>query len=182
VVTTPHETVEEQAIMFYPSERVVITVNPTYGTLPFGETNFHTVYGDARSLAAPGGETVPVNTTFDIDYGFGTEAVSVLFIATNSADAGYSPLSTDSDGDGMSDVGELMFGSDGVVSVEQNPDGSRTLSWPEPDFSADRNFIVWYTTDLTSGWNELVQLGNTTSYTDTEHADEPVIYYKVTVE
>jgi len=69
-----------------------------------------------------------------------------------------------------------------VVSVEQKPDGSRTLSWPEPDFSADRNFIVWYTTDLTSGWNELVQLGNTTSYTDTEHADEPVIYYKVTVE
>jgi len=182
VATNFHETVTDEAILFYPSNRVVITVDPTYGTLPVGGTNVIAIYGDARSLTPPGGEIVPVNTAFDIVHSFGTESVSVLFIATNSADSAYAPL--DTDGDGRSDVEEIMFGSDGVVSAIQNTDGSRTISWPEPTTGAllDRNFIVWYTTDLMSGWIKLEELGNITTYTDYDHADEPVIYYRVTVE
>jgi len=181
VITTYNETVIDEAILIYPSERIVISVDPISSTIPVGEAQVVDIYGDARSLTPGGGETVPVSTTFDINHAGGANAVSVQFFATNSADAAYDPMALDSDGDGMSDAGELMFGSDGVVSVEQNPDGSRTLSWPKPTDNLSRTYTVWYTLNLLDEWEVLYSADNFYSYPDSEHNDVPVIYYNVTV-
>jgi len=179
---THNETITDQAIVFYPSNRVVLTVDPASGTLPVGSTQGVYLYGDARDLTPGGGNNILADTTFDIAYAGGTQSLYVAFIATNSVETSFGDM-RDSDEDGRSDVEEILFGSDGEISVVRNADNSHTISWPDPTpASLNRNFIVWYTTDLMGGWIKLKELGNITTYTDTEHADEPVIFYKVTAE
>ncbi|NOU35972.1 MAG: hypothetical protein HOO88_04305 [Kiritimatiellaceae bacterium] len=214
-VTLYRKTIGEQALYLQPSNRVVITADPTSGALPVGGTQVIEIFGDARSLSPDGSNNVPVNTTFDI-YHLGllpgtnittnvvggvtnittnlvikttSTPVSVLFIATNSVESVFSSL--DSDEDGMSDVAEVLAGTDEAsadsvfgMSVVQSPDGSRTISWPKADDNLPRTYTVLYTTDLLSGWTLLYRDDNFSSYTDTdaERANLPVIYYKVTVE
>jgi len=181
VVTAYSDTVTEEAILFTLAEKAIITVNPASGTIPVGGSQVINIYGDARSLTPGGSKSVLVDTTLDVTHPGGTIPVDVEFVATNSIETSFADM-PDSDDDGRSDVEEVLFGSDGVVRVVQYPDNSRTISWPNPDDSINRNFIIWFTTNLTSGWEKLKELGNATTYTDYDHANEAVIYYKVTVE
>jgi hypothetical protein len=130
---------------------------------------------------AGGTNNVIVSNQFKIVYTGNTNTLSVKFSATNSADNAYP--AADSDSDGMSDLNELMFGSDGVVSVDQAADGSRTIAWPQQASDGlDRTYKVWYTLNLMQGFQWLATVPNGTSYVDRDHAGVPVIYYKVTVE
>ncbi|MBI9020484.1 MAG: hypothetical protein JEZ10_04425 [Verrucomicrobia bacterium] len=76
-----------------------------------------------------------------------------------------------------------MWGSDDpVVSFSGSADGSRTLSWPAPTDRLSRTYTVWFTTRLGDEWQPLAMVKNGTSYVDDEHNNEPVIFYKVTVQ
>ena len=103
----------------------------------------------------------------------------------------------DADADGLSDVAEILAGTDERdaksifdVGVVRNADGTRTLSWPAPTTSLPngqrRTYTILYTFDLTSGWTTILPTlpEGTTTYTDSDpdRANAPVIYYKVTVE
>ena len=80
-------------------------------------------------------------------------------------------------------VRAAMWGSDNpVVSSVLNADGSRMLSWPAPADTLSRTYTVWFTTRLTSPWQLLAEVKNFTEYVDDQHNDEPVIFYRVTVQ
>ncbi len=190
VVTTYVDTVSGAAAQFTPeaSTAPVIVMEPDSGTLAVGASQVIDVYGDGRGMTGGGGNSVATNIPFNITYADafgngGTNNVDVLFGITNAVEDSFVPK-IDSDGDGVSDAAETMFGSDAVVTVTQDKDGNRTVSWPKPAKAAlyDRVFTVWYTTDLLAGWTPLATLTNATSFVDTEHSDAPVIYYRVTVE
>jgi hypothetical protein len=107
--------------------------------------------------------------------------IDVTFVATNSADSVYPVVSFASD----PVAAALLWGTDGdaLVSCLQNDDGSRTLSWsPAIEDTWSREYSVWYTTSLSSDWELLISLQDVTSFTDSEHNDEPAMFYKVTVE
>jgi len=166
-------TVTGQAIKFVPSRRIdVLTVSPSSGTIPVAGTNLVTLIGDARSLSAGGTNTVTASTTFAISYSGGSTNLSATFNATNSTATAYSAQ--------MAEylAGTALF----ETSVSQSADGSRTISWPAAKDTLSRTYRVWFTTSLMSRWSLLATLQNTNSYTDKIHANEPVIYYKVTVE
>lgn len=209
VSTNYSEVVTGEAILFTPAAgSSVITVYPVSGTLPVGGSTNITIYGDARSLTSGGTNDVFASTIFGINYpgyvpgtnittnvvggvtnittntviGTVSSPVSVMFLATNSTTTAFPGLLADSNGDGYTDLNELMFGSDGVVTVTQGADGSRTLSWPKPNDNISRTYTVWYTSDLMSGWTWLADLPDGYSYRDAAHADFPVIYYRVTVQ
>jgi hypothetical protein len=177
VVITYNETVTDQAIVFTPGQPVIITVDPVSGTLPVGGSALVNIYGDARGLTS-GTNSATTNTQFNIVYTGGTNAVDVRFRATNSVENVFA----DSNNNGYSDLNELMFGSAGVVDVIQNPDGSRIISWPKAIDNLSRTYTVWYSTNLMSNWIWLADIPNGTSCTDADHANVPVIYYKVTVQ
>ncbi len=75
-----------------------------------------------------------------------------------------------------------MWGADPVVNSQQNADGSRTLSWAMANDGLSRTYVVWYSINLLSGWTELYRGDNFYSYIDSQHANLPVIYYKVSVQ
>lgn len=166
-------TVAGQAIKFVPSKRIdVLTVSPSSGTIPVAGTNLVTLIGDARSLSAGGTNTVTASTTFAISYTGGSTNLSATFSATNSTATAYS-----------AQMAEFLAGTALFeTSVSQSADGSRTISWPAANDNLSRTYRVWSTTSLMSRWTLLATLQNITSYTDKIHANEPVIYYKVTVE
>ena len=178
--------IENQTILFQPNQPNVLTVDPRYGTLSAGASQLVTVLGDARSLTDGGTNIVSAISQFEIHSDAPTLSVDVDFNAVDSHEPEFLQLmAKDSNGDGWRDVEELAFGSDGFVDVVQNADGSRTLSWVTPNDSINRNFTVWYTMDLTSGWTAILPtLGNNTSFIDDDPVRKaaPVIYYKVTVE
>ena len=116
--------------------------------------------------------------------GGGTHNLDANF---NTVDPWALAMITDTDGDGQSDALEQLAGTDSMDAdsvFKTQLDGSRTLSWPVPDdnvINRDRYYTIEYTTNLTSGWQVLTVLTNETSFTDTENVDEPVIYYRVSV-
>jgi hypothetical protein len=64
VVTNYISVVEKEAILFYPSNRIVIVASPVSGTLAPGASAPITIYGDARSLPVGGSIRVTNSTTF----------------------------------------------------------------------------------------------------------------------
>jgi len=107
------------------------------------------------------------------------------------------------------DGGGIPVAKHPVISGQVNPDGSRTLSWPAPGdtlswpapgdtlswpapgdtlagpASGDTlslTYAVWYTTSLGDPWTLLDTVKNFTRYVDDQHNNEPVIFYKVTVQ
>lgn len=178
VTTNYVPTVREKAILFFPSQRVVISASPAYGTLVPKAAVPVTIYGDARSLPVGGSNYSVVNTTsLDVTSEASINNVPVTFTATNSASSSYTALAADPA------VKASMWGTDDpFVSSVLNSDGSRTLSWPAAEDPLSRKYTIWYTTNLASGWMFLDAVDNLTTYTDRQHNTEPVIFYKVTVE
>jgi len=123
----------------------------------------------------------------------GTNTLDVAFYCTNSAGPGFvrggeieNDPDADSDGDGLTDREERIVGSD-----TQDPDSTfaprvtRTdsgalLSWDAPIDGLPRTYNIYWTTDLTAGWELLDTVTEETSYP--HETDEPVVYYKVTVQ
>jgi len=173
VVTTYTDTANRQAVEFTPGKQQIITCSPVSGTIQEGKTANITLRGDARSLAAGGTNTVSTSTTLAFGYARTSRSVAVTFNATNSTVKAY-PLSAE--------IVEATWGADPMVSIQQNSDGSRTLSWPAANDPYNRIYTVLYTTSLSDPWKPLAIVTNLTSHTDLDHFSEPVIFYKVTVE
>lgn len=311
VVITYDETIREEAILLYPAQPVVITVDPAYGELLPGEIKEIAVRGDARSLESGGANEVEADTSFSFstqppvlislvgedaagfdwintrydgadvygvyqlrkqvdgvavepfshkpikvyldgllsqeeevyapelagnflpqgnkwcwgpsngngwytvhirlpwagdslrdpdvraanpDAGLSLQAqpgivAEVSFTATGSVDTSY--LMIDRDSDGMPDLLEWSAGTDALsadsifaVNSQQNPDGSRTLSWPTADDPLSRTYTIWYTTSLAQPWLPIAAVDNSTSYVDgdAERNTEPVVFYRVSVQ
>lgn len=185
VVVSYKNTVTDQAILFTPAAPIIISVDPVSGTLPVGKTQVVDIYGDARNLPLGGTNLVIKSKVFQITSEATAKNVTVSFGAINSAETSFA----DTDVDGMSDLKETLAGTDANsadsifgVSVARSADGSRTVSWPKANDNLSRTYAVWYTTNLMSGWTELYRDDNFTSYTDKDHPNVPVIYYKVTVQ
>jgi hypothetical protein len=176
VVKTYTATANNQSLEFTPGQLRIISASPLSGTLPAGGTTNVLISGDARSLTGDGPNTVTNSTTLTFNFQGGSTNAGVVFIATNSADAAFSALSAD--------AMESMWGADPVFTSQQNPDGSYLLVWPMADDGLSRVYKVWFSTNLITGWDPtpLATLTNGYSYVDTVHTNEPVIYYKVTVE
>jgi len=172
-VTTYNEDFDRRSFKFTPGQSRIITFSPPSGTIPTGGTADITLRGDARSLTGDGTNDVSTGTTLTFNYGSTNASVDVTFTATNSVETAYPSAA----------AAEAMWGADEpVVSSQQNPDGSHTLSWPAPWDDLSRTYAVWYTTSLSDPWTLLDTVKNATSYVDDQHNDEPVIFYKVTVQ
>lgn len=163
-------TANSQSLVFTPGAARIISASPSSGTLPAGQTAQILITGDARSLTGGGVNGVTNSTTLSFSYSGGTTGAPVRFIATNSVQQAYGAAL------------ESMWGADPVFTSRQNPDGTRTIMWETADDGLARTYTVWYTTDLMSGWKVLYRAQNISSFTDSEQAGVPVIYYKVTVE
>lgn len=80
------------------------------------------------------------------------------------------------------DQKKAMWGVDeALVSSEIHADGSRTLSWPAAQDDLNRTYTVWSTTGLDQPWQKVEMLRNQTTYV-VQPSDEPVVFYKVTVQ
>lgn len=178
VTTNYAAAVREKAILFYPSQRLVISFSPATGTLAPKTSASVTIYGDARSLPVGGSDySVTNRATLAVASEAPTVNASVTFTATNSAASSYTALAADAA------VRTSLWGTDDpFVSSVLNSDGSRTLSWPVAEDPLSRRYTIWYTTNLASGWAFLDAVDNLTVYTDRQNNTEPVIFYKVTVE
>jgi hypothetical protein len=167
--------VSKVALCFSPvSGPKMIHTSPLSGMIPTGQSTNILVTGDARSLNKNGTYDVTNRTTLAFNYADTAISSDVIFIATNSADSAYS----DPSGDQM----EAMWGGNPLVTSTQNTDGSRTISWAAPDDGLSRTYNVYYTTSLTTPWTWMATVENGTGHVDNEHNEEPVIFYKVTVE
>ena len=151
----------------------VIRFSPYAGTLEPNETTNIVLRGDARSLTAGGTTNAVVETTLTFSYADTNAQSFVTFTATNSVESAFAePV-----------VRSAMWGTDRpVVSSALSTDGSRTLSWPAPNDDLSRAYTVWFTTSLSRSWEFLGRVENATSFVDDVHVDEPVIFYRVTVE
>jgi hypothetical protein len=107
-----------------------------------------------------------------------TNTIDVTFTATNSVEGTFPAL------DAIAQAS--MWGKEVVPKVEsqQNSDGSRTLSWPAPEDNLSRTYTVWYTTNLSEPFQKHpgTPISNTYVFIDMLNKNEPVIFYKVTVE
>jgi len=193
VVLTYDNPLEGEAVEFDRRGRKVITVDPMSGSLAVGKTNVVTVWGDASSLTGGGTNDLPVSTEFTVSSRAPDVEVPVTFTALGAREESYA----DADFDGLSDVAEILAGTDEHdedsifdVGVVQNPNGTRTLSWPAPiaplPNGQTRSYTVFFTTNLLNAWTPILPAlpEGTTRYTDSDpdRANAPVIYYKVTVE
>jgi autotransporter-associated beta strand protein len=179
-IVTYNDTVTEQAIEFTPGARQIITASPVTGTIAAGGTAQIKLTGDARSLTGGGPNNVTNSTTLTFTYSGMSDDLGVTFIATNSVESVYAAP------DAVAKAS--MWGTPVVPNVVMSQDstGARTLSWPAPeDMVADpRTYRVWFTTSLSRPFAELPGAAVTNGYSFTDHLnkEEPVIFYKVTVE
>jgi hypothetical protein len=183
-------TVINRSVQFQPEQIQTIRYSPPGGTIPANSNAVLTLVGDA-SNQAEGSNTVVATALLNI-YHNATNAASpaplnVTFSVTNSEETVFvlaSALADDSDGDGVTDDAERIAGTDpqseGSVFAVSTADG-RVLFWPSAE---GRTYTVWYTLDLTIGFEPLPGASglSTNSFTDTVHPDVAVIYYKVTVD
>jgi len=172
-VTNYAENIIGKSIEFVPGKVRVITFSPSSGTVLPGQTAGITLLGDARSLTAGGTNSVLASTVLRFTYPSRTNDVTVTFTATNSATSVFTSPA----------VRAAMWGTDNpVVSSEQGASGSRTLSWPAAEDEYSRDYAIWYTTRLDGTWEKLATVKNSIRYVDDQHNDEPVVFYRVTVE
>jgi autotransporter-associated beta strand protein len=174
IVTSYTATANLEAIRFTPGQLRIISASPTSGTILGGGSTNIVVTGDARSLTSGGANDITNSTVLTFSYSGLSTNVDVTFIATNSVEGAYPAADVIAQAD--------MWGADPVVNSQQNADGSRTLSWAMANDGLSRTYVVWYSINLMSGWTELYRGDNFYSYTDSQHKDVPVIYYKVTVQ
>jgi hypothetical protein len=170
-----------QSIQFIPGKQHIISATPRSGTIPVGSASLIDVIGNAKTLIGGGTNPVVASTSFKFDvtgatHSWSTSRVStVTFTATNSVDGTYPPVTQA--------MAAAMWGAEEpLVSSVQNSGGSRTLSWPGAGDGLSRIYTIEYTTSLSKDWIPLAVRTNTTSYVDTENNDEPVIFYRVTVQ
>ncbi|MBL7016817.1 MAG: hypothetical protein ISR84_04590 [Kiritimatiellales bacterium] len=157
----------QQVIEYTPAAPSYITYSPVSATLLAGATADMVLKGDARTLAA--GDTIDTTLIFNYDGGAATNETSFSVTPLASVDAVV--------------VRAAMWGAEEAgVSSTMNADGSRSLSWPAPSDSLSRRYQVWYTLSLTDSWIPLASVENTTTFVDNTHNDQPVIFYKVTVQ
>lgn len=172
-VTNYNENFDRRSYELTPVQLPIISFSPVSGTIPQGEQADITLIGDARSLTANGSTNATAATILAFNYGTANASSEVTFTATNSVETAFP----------AADVVKAMWGSDEpVVSTQLNPDGSRTLTWPAPADDLPRTYIAWFTTDLKEEWHQLGTVKNGTQFVDNRHNDEPVVFYKVTVQ
>ncbi|QHI70736.1 hypothetical protein [Tichowtungia aerotolerans] len=177
--TTYTNEINNQAVLFTPGKRQVITASPLTGTLVSGASKMITLTGDARSLDAGGSSDVSVNTTLSFTYSGSTDDLDVTFVATNSADSAYPALSANAVAD--------MWGTSDEPNIwtEQDETGSaRTVYWPEPEDSLSRVYYVLYTPSLVEEFYQIAVVTNECVFVDedSERISNPQGYYKVDVE
>ena len=165
-----------------------------WGSIPAGSNAAITIIGDA-SNQTDGPGSISTNTTLTITHNApgSPSSLAVTFTVTNSAEEGFiraaAPAdgSVDSDGDGIADDQERVAGTDpqNAGSVFTPAIGRElsgvSLSWPAPLDGVQRNYTLYFSTNLMSLWEFLYTVTNGTTYLDTMHSGVPVIYYKVTV-
>lgn len=154
------DTIIDQSLSFTPGTDQIITVSPQTAVVEAGQTAQIQVFGDARSAG-----TGVYSNTLSFGYAGADTSSVVRFTATDGA---INP--------------EDLWGGDPAVFSVRNSDGSHGLSWPVPPDWQTRTYVIWYTTRLDGEWSELARVTNDYQYIDTEHMDEPVIFYKVSVE
>ncbi|MEI7850307.1 MAG: hypothetical protein WCH86_00575 [Kiritimatiellales bacterium] len=188
--------VSNRAFQIRPTKIRTIGYTPSSGTIAAGSNAVITITGDASNQQA-GTNNISTNTTLTITHNASTNVatLAVMFTVTNSQEtvfvrAAASELadgSIDSDGDGVSDDLERIAGTDpqnadSVFTPTIGRDSSGTyLSWPAPLDGVQRNYTLYFTTNLMSLWEYLYTVTNGVTYLDAVHSNVPAIYYKITV-
>ena len=189
--------VGSRAVQFQFAQIQTIRYNMTDGgTIEPGDSAEVTITGDA-SNQTDGNNSITNNTTLTVTHNASNSPASlaVTFTVTNSqetvfvraASSALADGSIDSDGDGVSDDLERIAGTDpqnadSVFTPTIGRDSSGTfLSWPAPLDGVQRNYTLYFTTNLMSLWEYLYTVTNGVTYLDTKHSNVPAIYYKITV-
>ena len=177
VTTSEFVDVNNLSLGFIPGARRVISIEPVSGTVLPGSAATVRIKGDARSLGIGTNSAVATNTTFVFHYAATNAAMDVTFTATNSASISYPALMM---------AQQLLAGvppQNFIASSVVDSSGNRVISWPVPPYDGfHRDYEIWFTTDLTAGWTHLATVRDSDSFTDTNHNNEPVIFYKVVVQ
>lgn len=175
--TNYQPTITSRTLAFRPGETGLISYSPVAATLPAGATGQVILKADARTLE----ENDTLEATLLFSHPGGESSSDVTFTAT--AAAASSAAAPSAAAMPAAEQRAAMWGADHpVVSSLMNADGSRLLSWPAPADNLTRTYNILYTFDLTEKWKLLDTVTNATTYLDAIHHDEPVIYYKVTVQ
>ena len=183
------DAISNRFISMTSSNYPIITYIPSQGTIPpHGGTATVELRGNASGMIPSGPNSVTNEATLNIAYEAGVNDVDVTFVVTNSVEAGpVSPLAAalaDVDGDGMGYDAEVIAGTDPLSAdsvFTVTTDAGRVVSWTAQE---GRTYMVWYTLDLNDQFVPLADAVGLAAgpVTDTEHADAPVIFYKVSVD
>jgi hypothetical protein len=196
VSTQSVNAVSNRAVRFQFAQVQVIRYTPPGGSIPAGSNAVVTITGDASNQQT-GTNNLSTNTMLTITHNAAGSPASlaVNFTVTNSQEpifvhAAASALADgniDSDGDGISDEQERIAGTDPqnadsvfAPTIGRDPSGA-FLSWPSPLDGVQRNYTIYFSTNLMSLWEFLCTVTNGTTYLDATHSSAPVIYYKITV-
>ncbi len=182
--------VSNRAAGLLPAQIQVIGYTPPTGSIAAGGVAQITMTGDASNQSSGSG-TISTSAVLTITHNASgsPDSLAVTFTVTNSQEAVFVAADKlDSDGDGLTDDQERIAGTDlqdaGSVftpTVEHSPAGP-VLSWEEPLDGLQRIYKVYWTINLMSSWEYLDTVTNGTIYLDEANINEPVIYYRVTVE